>query len=458
LAQVICVDCHVIDPVSPMEPLAAAQPTCIARLPLQRRTAALEEAKKVERQRMLDEWKKERYTRQPQRGAGGARSNLRRKENRTANGNSAAISGKLCPRGRQAADGNPCLLTPKHRAHLNAVFPLAEIFQNNADTGSTSHRDNEKLVPTTPRPIIDEAAKELARATAEEVMRITSLDELVPCPPGTPSSPSVRVYKSFNPFTMNECYQLPPDLMVKLLTELLEGHAEPEPPESVPQQEEQVHEDHNCGMTPERLLERLDQAVEEEAKKEEEEEQEEEVYTQEVSADAQLCGDLYVYEDPQPCEDSQFCEQLQFCDEDPQFDEEQHEFRDEDTGERSQDLHEDLPQRLRRHVIQWGEPVPLTEEDLLSRAHDIYTFWFFETRERIANKLTEFDENPTSPLACIAEYPPDWPQWRIDSFDLREAARAARSSSLTPKSRRTPPTPVLLGAFGEVEFTEDGIN
>jgi len=239
--------------------------------------------------------------------------------------------------------------------------------------------------------------------------------------------------------------------MVKLLTELLDGHAEPEPLESVPQQEEQLHVDNNCDVTPERLLDRLDQAVEEE-----EEKDEEDMHKQQVNADAQLCGDHYIYEDPQPCEDSQFCEGLQFCEgsevceessqicEDPQF--EEHEFCDED-------VYEDLPQRLRRHVIQWGEPVPLTEEDLLRRAQDISTCMFFETRDRIRNNLPEFADNPTSPLACIAEYPPDWPQWRIDSFDLREAARAARSNSLTPKSCRTRPTPVLLGAFGEMEVT-----
>mmetsp|Transcript_80728 Transcript_80728/g.159966 ORF Transcript_80728/g.159966 Transcript_80728/m.159966 type:complete len:455 (-) Transcript_80728:99-1463(-) len=452
-----------------MEPSGALQPTCIARPPLQRRTTASDEAK-AERQRMLEEWKKERYMRQPPRAVGGARWNQRGKENRAANGGSTAVARKMCPRGRQAGDGNPCLQTPKHRAHVNAVSPLLEIFQNNADTGGSSCRGSEKQGPTTPRPIIGEAAtafteemvdkeaeadnsEQRAKARSDEVMQLTVLEDLVPCPPGTPSSPSVRLYKSFNPYG-NECYELPPELMVKILTELLEAHAEAELADSVPLQDQPCHVDHNCGVT-QRLLDRLDQASEEEEKKEE----------VQVNADAELGGDFHVHEDSQPCEDSQFCEQSQtyegahICQEssqlceDPQSDDEQEEFYDE-----SQDDYEDLPQRLRRHVIQWGDPVPLTEEDLLSRAHDIYTFWFFETRERILNKLPEFVENPPPPLECIAEYPPDWPQWKIDSFDLREAARAARSTSLTPKARRTPPTPVLLGRFSEVEVTEDGIN
>jgi len=436
--------------VHPMEPSGLVQSTCTARPPLQRRTPAAEEAKKVERQRLLEEWKKERYARQSQRGAGGARFNLRGKENRAANGSSAALARKLCPRGRKAAGGNACPSTPKPRAHVNAVSPLAEIFQHTADIGSSSQRGSDKQGTTTPRPIVDDGAKARGKPTFEEVTRVWPVfEELVPCPPGTPRSPSTR-YKPFDPITMNGCHELPPALMVKILTELLESHAEPEPPEDIPQHEEQFHGGHTCDVTPERLLDRLDQASEEEQQL---------MHNEEVCEDLQLSGDVHVHEDVHSCEDWDVCEQSQVCEEssqiceDPQYHDDQHEFYDDDAGDVLQDLYEDLPQRLRRHVIQWGDPVPLTEEDLLSRAHDIETFWFFETRERILNKLPEFAENPAPPLECIAEYPPDWPQWRIDSFDLREAARAARSNSLTPKSRRTPPTPVLLGAFGEVEVT-----
>lgn len=81
---------------------------------------------------------------------------------------------------------------------------------------------------------------------------------------------------------------------------------------------------------------------------------------------------------------------------------------------------------LERHAVVWPPPTVLDMEDHLSRAYDIFIFWFFEARDRANTLLPESAQRPPEPLACIPEYPLDWPQWRIDSFELREAARAAR--------------------------------
>ncbi|CAE7583281.1 unnamed protein product [Symbiodinium microadriaticum] len=43
--------------------------------------------------------------------------------------------------------------------------------------------------------------------------------------------------------------------------------------------------------------------------------------------------------------------------------------------------------RVRRHVISWPAQTALDMEDHLSRAHDLFTFWFFEMRERIKTLL-----------------------------------------------------------------------
>jgi len=77
-----------------------------------------------------------------------------------------------------------------------------------------------------------------------------------------------------------------------------------------------------------------------------------------------------------------------------------------------------------RHTMCWTEePVPeITTEDLLSRAPDLDTFWFFERRERMAFLEVQDPE----PLETVDEYPLEWSQWRIDSFEQRQAMKRDR--------------------------------
>ncbi|CAE7339971.1 unnamed protein product [Symbiodinium sp. CCMP2456] len=53
--------------------------------------------------------------------------------------------------------------------------------------------------------------------------------------------------------------------------------------------------------------------------------------------------------------------------------------------------------RVRRHVISWPAQTALDMEDHLSRAHDLFTFWFFEMRERIKTLLdSKVSQKPVS--------------------------------------------------------------
>ncbi|CAE8589577.1 unnamed protein product, partial [Polarella glacialis] len=90
----------------------------------------------------------------------------------------------------------------------------------------------------------------------------------------------------------------------------------------------------------------------------------------------------------------------------------------------------DLRSRLRRHRISWPAQTALDMEDHLSRAHDIFVFWFFEARDRVDNSLKDFE--PTSGfMDQIPEYPADWASWRVDSARLREQAAWNRRKSGT---------------------------
>merc|ERR1711879_928637 len=84
--------------------------------------------------------------------------------------------------------------------------------------------------------------------------------------------------------------------------------------------------------------------------------------------------------------------------------------------------------RLRRHKTHWPPRTVLDMEDHLCRAPDLEVFWFFEMRDRANNSLAE-PIAETGPCGTVHEYPPDWPQWRIESFELREAARAGRAEA-----------------------------
>mmetsp|Transcript_10809 Transcript_10809/g.28601 ORF Transcript_10809/g.28601 Transcript_10809/m.28601 type:complete len:382 (-) Transcript_10809:72-1217(-) len=98
-----------------------------------------------------------------------------------------------------------------------------------------------------------------------------------------------------------------------------------------------------------------------------------------------------------------------------------------------------LRRRLRAHVVEWGELNVIDNEDHLCRAFDISIFSFFEARDRARQRVLDMPE-PVA-LESIPEYPPGWPRWRIDSFELREAARAARQQ---PRCRQLGSFSVML--------------
>jgi len=51
--------------------------------------------------------------------------------------------------------------------------------------------------------------------------------------------------------------------------------------------------------------------------------------------------------------------------------------------------------RVRRHSTSWPSRTALEMEDHLSRAHDIFNFWFFEMRDRVNSALRHFQSSET---------------------------------------------------------------
>jgi len=108
----------------------------------------------------------------------------------------------------------------------------------------------------------------------------------------------------------------------------------------------------------------------------------------------------------------------------------QEEVHEEDVQEETseaedpdEDEHAAFCRRIRKHrLVAWGPPVVLDMEDWLSRAYDLSCFWFFESRDRIDNALRDEFEKLEERPGCIHEYPPGWPQWRIEQFE-REASQ-----------------------------------
>lgn len=90
-----------------------------------------------------------------------------------------------------------------------------------------------------------------------------------------------------------------------------------------------------------------------------------------------------------------------------------------------------LKEKLSRHQILWTEKPVLGTDDHLSRAWSIEEFWFFEMRDRVPVDKRPIPEQ----LEEIPEHPPDWPGWKTQSYDSREAMRrdkdARRSKSLS---------------------------
>eukprot|EP00405_Crypthecodinium_cohnii_P023690 CAMPEP_0206488018 /NCGR_PEP_ID=MMETSP0324_2-20121206/42091_1 /ASSEMBLY_ACC=CAM_ASM_000836 /TAXON_ID=2866 /ORGANISM="Crypthecodinium cohnii, Strain Seligo" /LENGTH=758 /DNA_ID=CAMNT_0053966819 /DNA_START=245 /DNA_END=2522 /DNA_ORIENTATION=- len=88
-----------------------------------------------------------------------------------------------------------------------------------------------------------------------------------------------------------------------------------------------------------------------------------------------------------------------------------------------------LRRQLLNHEVSWPQLTPLGVEDHLSRAYDLSMFWFFESRDRVACLLPDYADRPFLPLEEIAEYPSEWPAWKIRSFEMRNAIRAGRRKS-----------------------------
>merc|ERR1719491_1119649 len=82
---------------------------------------------------------------------------------------------------------------------------------------------------------------------------------------------------------------------------------------------------------------------------------------------------------------------------------------------------------LRSHRTVWPPQTVLCMEDYLSRSYDIDLFWFFEVRD-LANTQTARERKFQEPLDSIPEYPPNWPQWQIESVRSRSAMRARKRS------------------------------
>merc|ERR1719375_1352138 len=96
---------------------------------------------------------------------------------------------------------------------------------------------------------------------------------------------------------------------------------------------------------------------------------------------------------------------------------------------------DELRIHLRNYPRAWPEPswpFALKTEDQLCRAHDIDMFWFFEVRD-LASQKTANERKFQEPLEPIAEYPPNWPQWQIESDRTRSAMRARKR---TPRRLR----------------------
>jgi len=90
----------------------------------------------------------------------------------------------------------------------------------------------------------------------------------------------------------------------------------------------------------------------------------------------------------------------------------------------------DVRAALESHILCWPAPTALDLEDHLSRAPDVRIFWFLDVRDRMYNAAMAEDwEQSSTALEPIQEYPPGWPQWRIDSFELRQACRANREAA-----------------------------
>jgi len=92
---------------------------------------------------------------------------------------------------------------------------------------------------------------------------------------------------------------------------------------------------------------------------------------------------------------------------------------------------------VQRHDVVWpAQQTALDIEDYLSRAPDIETFCFIELRDRVSQRV-ENERMPAVPLETIEEYPPNMPQWQIESIRSRSAMRERRRSTSQKRRRNT---------------------
>lgn len=122
----------------------------------------------------------------------------------------------------------------------------------------------------------------------------------------------------------------------------------------------------------------------------------------------------------------------------------------ESTRSDSDDELSDFYRSVRQHRPYWSEKPELNEEDLLSRAPDMEAFIFFEMRSRVDSQFPEIQWEQMEAIReyGLLSYPPDWPRWRIDSFEQQAAMRAARSAAHRPGGQSWPGSPSEMTSPG----------
>jgi len=89
---------------------------------------------------------------------------------------------------------------------------------------------------------------------------------------------------------------------------------------------------------------------------------------------------------------------------------------------------------IRQHRMDWPAQTILDAEDHLCRAFGWDCFVAYDRWHNARASLAAAGLLLDTALTAVPEYPADWPQWKIDSFDVQEAARAGRALSSTQRS------------------------
>lgn len=302
---------------------------------------------------------------------------------------------------RKTTDSNQACATPvKNHPHVNAVSPLSEVCQNNGTFLTPIHSCGHALQSMDPAGDAASAVSSMVAAWEEQV-------RMPRVPPTSPANEFTTCSQGGDPSMVPELF---PYTLAAALNVVLDGadteSTSPEQHVSTRMQAMPVEWASFMQKThprPQRLLERLEQAEFEDV--------------EEANTSTSICAAPVEYDNQEIINETEHWE-------DEIAEQQMH---DQSIEEEWDEL-ASLRYRLQRHAISWPQPTTLEMEDHLSRSYDIIIFWFFEMRDRTNNALQEI-QNTKEPLECIHEYPLEWPQWRIHSFDFREAARAARAGA-----------------------------